>query len=75
MRAVFALEEALKAKDIKYASPYCPTYNFFPLAFSTCGEHSSSVQDLVKELGKLNTEIATCCLVATDQAKLEASTR
>lgn len=48
-----ALEEAGKAEDTKYDRTYRPTYNFIPLAFFTCGDYSSSVQDLVMGLGKI----------------------
>lgn len=66
-RTGFALEEAVKAKDTK---PFRPAYKLISLAFSTCGEHASSVQDLVKELGKVKVEMAEDCLEASDQFKL-----
>ena len=56
-RAGFALEEAIKAKKAKYDGTLRPTYKLLPLAFSTCGDRSSSVQDLVKELGRLKAEM------------------
>ena len=69
-RAGSALEEAIKAKKAKYGGTLRPTYKFLPLAFSTCGDQSSSVQDLVKELGRLKAEMDDDYLLATDQGKL-----
>lgn len=47
-RTGLALEEAVKFKHIKYDDTYRPAYKFLPYAFSTRGDHSSGVQDLVK---------------------------
>lgn len=68
-RAGLAIAEAVQAKDTKYGCAYCPTYKSLPLAFSTCGNYSSSAQDLVEELGQLKTETAEVCLEATGQDK------
>lgn len=51
-RVGVAIEEAVKAKDTKYGGTNGPTYKLIPLPFSTCGDCSSSVQDLVKELAE-----------------------
>ncbi|CAN0540996.1 unnamed protein product, partial [Laminaria digitata] len=69
-RAGSAIEEAVKAKDTKYGGKYRPTYKMIPLAFSTCGDYSSSVQALVKELGKTKAEMSADYLEASDIAKL-----
>ena len=52
VKAGSAIEEAVKAKNTKYGGTNHPTHKLLPLAFSTCGDYSSSAQDLVKELGK-----------------------
>ena len=46
------------------------TQKLLPLAFSTCGNQSSSVQDLVKELGRLKAEMDDGYRLATDKGKL-----
>ena len=69
-RAGFALEEAVKAKKAKYDGTLRPTYKLLPLAFSTCGDQSSSVQDLVKELGRPKAEMDVDYLIASDKGKL-----
>ncbi|CAN0554893.1 unnamed protein product, partial [Laminaria digitata] len=51
-RTGFALDEAVKAKKNKYGGTFRPTYKLLPLAFSTCGDQSASVNTLVKALGK-----------------------
>ena len=56
-RAGHALEEAVKTKKTTYGGTYRPTYKFLPLAFSTCGDYSASVHDLVKDLGRIKAEL------------------
>lgn len=55
-RAGYALEEAIKAKKTKYGGTFRPTYKLLPLAFSTCGDYSATMHDLVKDLGRLKAE-------------------
>ena len=69
-RAGYAIEEAVKAKNTKYGGTYRPTHKLVPLAFSTCGDYSSSAQDLVKEQSKLKAEMAADYLEASETAKL-----
>ena len=45
-RAGYPIEEAVKAKNTQYGGKYRPTNKLDILAFSTCGDFSSSAQDL-----------------------------
>lgn len=74
-RAEFAPEEAVNAKDTKYGGTCRPTYNYILLAFSPRGDYYSSVQDLVKDLGKIKVETAEDYLEAPDVAKLGIQAR
>lgn len=57
-REGFALEEALIAKEAKYGGTCRTTYKPLPLAFSTCGDQSATVQDLLEELVKPKAEMS-----------------
>ncbi len=69
-RAGFAIEEATRAKKAKYGGTFRPTYKLVPLAFSTCGDQSSTVHDLVRELGKIKAEMDDTYIAASDSGKL-----
>ena len=74
-RSGLALEEAVRAKHTKCGGTFRPTYKLLPLAFSTCGDYSPSVQELVKELGKTKAELSEDYIDASDQAKLAIRAR
>ena len=74
-RAGHALEEAVKAKKTKYGGTYRPTYKFLPLAFSTCGDYSASVHDLVKDLGRLKAELDEEYLMVGEGGQLAIQAR
>ena len=74
-RTGFALEEAVKAKHIKYGGKCRPTYKLIPLAFSTCGDYSSSVHDLIKDMGRLRAEVDDEYMLAGEQGKVALQAR
>ena len=74
-RAGHALEEAVKAKKTKYGGTYRPTYKLLPLAFSTCGDYSASVHDLVKDLGRLKAELDEEYLMVGEGGQLAIQAR
>lgn len=53
MRAGFVTEVAIKARDPKCGGTYRPTDKLLSLAFPTCEDHSTSVQDLVPRTGHI----------------------
>ena len=75
VRAGHALEEAEKAKKTKYGGTYRPTYKFPPLAFSTCGDYSASVHNLVKDVGRLNAELVDEYLLVGEGGQLAIQAR
>lgn len=60
----------MKAKGTKYGGTYRPTLKLIPLAFSTYGAYSSSLQELVKELGENKAEMTEDYPEASDIARL-----
>lgn len=57
------------AKETYYGGMCHPTFNLIPFALFTCGDYSSSTQDLVMALGKMNAEAAEGFLEATGHGK------
>lgn len=68
--AGYAGEEAVRIQNTNYGRIWHPTFKLIPLAFSTSGDYSSSAQDLIKGVGKLNAEAAKDSLGATEHGRL-----
>lgn len=67
----------MKAKRTMYRGKHfsLPTFRPMPLAFSTCGDYSASVNDFDKDPGKLRAEMEEDNLLADDTGKLGLQAR
>lgn len=68
--AGYTLKEAVKAKTTNYGGTCRPAHRPIPLAFSICGDCSTSVNSMVKGLSEVRMQMDKGCVLAEGVGKL-----